>query len=428
MNMNGPMNPVTGARSDADVGPILQTWMATVAPARAPERLLEESFARTMATGQVRAYPWQAIPRRADAGGAGRRTRGMALAGLAAVLTVVVVAGLVFRPSANVGAPTPSPSASSSASAAPSPSRRSARPFPSAIVVQPTDAIPIAGTIALATDGTSVWTFTATGTLVRIDPTTNTIAASVTLKPATDAYQALAGDRAGLWVTDWDDNTLRRFDSRTLKPVASINMGAKPKGVLVTSDAIWVAVTRGGTVVRVDPKTNLVAATISVGPAGPSGPNWLARGSGSIWVGIPNNSTVVRINELTNAIEATIAIPGQASPCGGVAAGSTAIWVTSCDGGNLVTQIDPLTNEVVATIDLSRRSYSFALIGDRPWISPLNGQIVRLDPVAHEVDRVISPGIGFVGGGDVVVAAGSVWVAEDTAGRILRLPVEAFGD
>jgi streptogramin lyase len=427
MNVHGPMNPLGGERSDADVGPILETWMATVAPARAPERLLEESFARTMATGQARAYPWHAIPRRERAPGAGWRTRGAALAGLAAVLTVAVVAGLVFRPSANVGAPTPPPSPSSSLSPAPSSLRPSAQPFPSAIVVPPTDAIPMTGTIALATDGTSVWTFTATGTLARIDPTTNTIAASVTLKPATDAYQALAGDRAGLWVTDWDDNTLRRFDSRTLKAVGSVDMGAKPKGVLVTSEAIWVAVTRGGSVVRVDPKTNLVAATIGVGPAGPSGPNWLARGSGSIWVGIPNNGSVVRINEVTNTIEATIAIPGPASPCGGVAAGSTAIWITSCDGGNLVTQIDPLTNKVVATIDLGRRSYAFALIGDRPWISPLNGQIVRLDPVAHAVDRVVSPGTGFVGGGDVVVAAGSVWVAEDAASRILRLPLDAFG-
>jgi hypothetical protein len=33
----------------------------------------------------------------------------------------------------------------------------------------------------------------------------------------------------------------------------------------------------------------------------------------------------------------------------------------------------------------------------------------------------------FSGGGDVVVAAGSFWVIDGSAGRLLRLPLAAFG-
>jgi streptogramin lyase len=91
-------------------------------------------------------------------------------------------------------------------------------PFPSPVVVQPIATIPVTGAVALATDGTSIWLFTATGELKRIDPATNAVAASVVLKPPTAAYQSLAGDDAGVWVTDFDAGKVLRFDPQTLRP------------------------------------------------------------------------------------------------------------------------------------------------------------------------------------------------------------------
>jgi len=354
----------------------------------------------------------------------------MALAGVAMALTLTVVAGLVFRPGQNIGGPTQEPIASPPASSSPGPSSSpaSTAPFPSPVLVTPIATIPMTGTMALATDGSTVWLYTNDGKLVRIDPATNTIGASVTLSSVTDAYQSLAGDRAGLWVTDWDTSKVLRFDPVTLRATASIDVTTAPKGVLVTTGAIWVANTRGGSVNRIDPKTNRIVTTITVGPTGPSGPNWLVRGFGSIWTGVPNIGAVVRINETTNAVEATIPITGAASPCGGLAATSTAIWITSCDGGTFATQIDPATNSVVGSIDLGGNGYTFAVVADRPWVSPTKGQIVRLDPVSHAVDRVVAPGPAFLSGGaDIVVAAGSLWVMDWTTNQVLRLPIAAFG-
>jgi streptogramin lyase len=415
---------MTGERSDADIGAMLDGWMEAVAPPRAPERLLEDSFARTMVTGQTRAWPWHGLRGSERAGSGARRIGAGAFAAGALILTVAVVASIVVPPDQTVGGPTSSPVPTATPSASPS---ASPFPLPSALLVQPTAAIPATGAVALATDGGSVWLYTAAGKLMRIDPATNTIVATGTLDPATDAYQAISGDRNGGWVSDWDTGSVARFDFRTLKPVTSIDIGFAPKGVLVTAAAVWVADTHGGSVVRLDPTTNRIVTTILVGQTGPSGPNWLARGSGSIWTGVPNIGAVVRINEKTNAIEATIPVATPASPCGGLAAGLTAIWITSCDGGPLVTQIDPATNRVVGTIDLGGNGYTFALVADRPWVSPLEGQIVRLDPVSHTIDRVVAPGTGFVGGGDLVVAAGSMWVIDYAANRVLRLPISAFG-
>jgi DNA-binding beta-propeller fold protein YncE len=421
-NDDGPRNPMADDRAQRSVGPILAAWMDAAAPERAPERLLEESFARTTASRQVRVSPWHTLRRAAQGWSAGTRMAGMAASGMAVVLVIAVTTGLVLHPSPGVGGEQPSPSPSLSPS--PSPSEV---PFPSPILVSPIATIPVTGAMALATDGSSVWLFTNDGKLVRIDPATNKIGATVTLPSTTDAYQSLAGDPAGLWVTEWDMSKVLRFDPLTLRATASIDVSYAPKGVLVTTAAIWVANTHGGSVARIDPKTNKIVETIVVGPTGNSGPNWLGRGFGSIWTGVPNMGKVFRINEATNAIEASIYVTGPASPCGGLAATSTAIWITSCDGANFVTQIDPATNTVVGTIDLRGKGYTFAVVADRPWLSPTDGQIVRLDPVSHAVDRVVAPGPGFASGGaDVVVAAGSMWVMDWAENRVLRLPLDAF--
>lgn len=419
---------MTGDRANRGVGPILSAWMADVAPERPPERLFEEAFARTMAIPQLPVYPWHRRNRKRVT--ADHRTRGLALAGLAAVVVVAIGTGLVARPRDNVGGgPTPiafpSPSISSSPrSESPSPSLV---PFPPAVVVEPTVAIPVTGPVAMATDGTSIWLFTSAGELVRIDPRTNKVAATVQLGVATSDLQSLAGDATGLWVTDWTASTVMRFDPRTLKSITSIGTAGESKGVLVTDRSVWIANTRGGSVERIDPTASKVVGRIPLGPIGPSGPNWLAEGLGSIWVGVPNNSTVARINEATNTIQATIDVASPASPCGGLAVGTTAVWITSCAGSSFVAQIDPVTNTVVDTIDLGGHGYTFAMVADRPWVSPEGGQIVRLDPIRHVVDRVIAPGAGFTGGGDVVVAAGSLWVTDWPANQVLRLPIAAFG-
>ncbi|MEO5941331.1 MAG: hypothetical protein ABIZ72_10010 [Candidatus Limnocylindrales bacterium] len=414
---------------------MLATWMEAVAPPRPPERLLEEAFARTMAARQLPVYPWHRVRlgRARGGGAAGDRVRGLALAGVAIALVAALASGVLPQFGQGiVGQPSPTspPSPSPSAAAPPSPRASpvpSGAPFPSPIAVEPIAAIPITGVIGLATDGASIWLFTNTGDVARIDPVTNAIVATVRPNPENPDYQGLAASATGLWLTDWSANRLYRLDPQTLRTVATIVPAATSKGVIATDAAVWIANTRGGSVERIDPATNNVTAELPLGRIGPSGPNWLTRGFGSIWVGIPNASIVARINERTNVTESTITVSSPASPCGGMAATTTAIWITSCDGSNFLTQIDPVTNKVVGTIDLANRGYGITVIGDRPWTAPNDGQIVRIDPASHAVDRVVSPGPAFKGGGDIVVGAGSVWVSDWSANRVLRLPLDAFG-
>ena len=426
MNNDGRGNPMGDDQRTRSVGPILTAWMGHVAPERAPERLFEAAFARTMALPQLRSYPWHRWRR--DRGESDRRPRRLAFAGLGVALVIVLGAGVLLPGFRNdgVGSPSPSPSPSASSEPTASPTASPLPSLPPAETIEPTAAIAVDQPWGIASDGTSVWLFTGVGKVVRIDPATNTITASADLPRPTDAFQGLSGNAAGLWVTDWDESLVLRLDPETLASVSETAVGAQPKGVLAAPSGLWIANTHGGSVTRIDPTGTTDSVSIPVGPTGPSGPNWLAKGLGSIWVDVPNIGTVVRINEATGAIEATIDVPAPAIPCGGLSVGPDSVWVSSCDGGNLVTRIDPVTNTAVGTVDLRGRGYSFAMIDGRPWVSVDGGQLARIDPATNTIDRVVTPGSGFLGGGDVVVAADSLWVVDYASNQVLRLPIAAL--
>jgi YVTN family beta-propeller protein len=415
-------------RVGRDVDQTLHAWMHAVAPDRAPGRLLEDTFGRTMTAGQARRLPWQRIA-------VGQRRRivsrpaGWIALGVAVALVVATMfgAGLFGQAGPIYG---PSPSASPSASSTPTASQSPPGSGPPPIVVAPQATIAIQKPLALASDGRALWALTDESKIVRIDPTTNSIAATSTFGPAGDLWQGLAASSNGLWVTDWDKKLVYRIDPANLQVVGKIETGLALKGVLATADAVWVADTHAGTVVRIDPKTNKVVATIPVGPVGNSGPNWLASGLGSIWVDIPNNSTVVRLDPASNRIQATIPTPIM-NPCGAIGIATDAVWLTECGESTHVGRIDPASNTIVGTVDLGGFGGALPMIGGAPWTSVDNGnadggRLVRINPATNAIDRVLVPGPSFGGGGDIVVLANSVWVLDGYNNTVLRLPLSTF--
>jgi YVTN family beta-propeller protein len=279
----------------------------------------------------------------------------------------------------------------------------------------------------MAFDGKALWVSSeAGGSLVRIDPDTNEAGAPVEVG---GSLQGVSANATGVWATSWTTGLAYHVDPTTQEILASVETGVS-KGILATDDAVWVANTRDGTVTRIDPATNEIVATIVVGSKGPGGPNWLASGFGSIWVGSPLDSAVVRIDPVANEVQATI--PTNTVPCGGLMSGADAVWITSCADGKSASRIDPSTNGAAGPIYLGGYAQTPALIDGFPWVSidrgaGTGGAIVRIDPLTNAVDRVLSPDTDFTGGLDILVAAGSVWVADGANNQILRFPLAAFG-
>ncbi|HKB28386.1 MAG TPA: hypothetical protein VKC59_05140 [Candidatus Limnocylindrales bacterium] len=397
-------------RSTSDVR--LTSWMADVLPERVPTRVLEEAFARTGNARQLRRWPWvRLLP-----GHRSPLASRAQLAILGASLIIVSLAAIAL--SGGVPRPTPSPTP------LPSPSR------PAAVAVVPVGSVGVLGPFGIATDGTSVWVLGGSGVVSRIDSASGVLTATTTLSPPTDEYQAIAAAGGGVWVSDWTTGRVVRLDPSSLTVVATVAVGQAPKGIVVDSTGVWVALTRGGAVVRIDPSTNVIATSIPVGLAGPEGPNWLASRAGALWVGVPNSQSVYEIDEARGSVTATIPVPSPAVPCGGLAVGVSAVWVTSCDNTQALARIDPTTLSA-SILALDGLAYAVTIVNGRPWFATHTGQIPAMTiEAANDTAAAIVAALVVTGGGpeagDMVAAAGSIWLVDTPGNRILRLPIAAF--
>ena len=132
----------------------------------------------------------------------------------------------------------------------------------------------------------------------------------------------------------------------------------------ITADAtsVWVPVTQSngidGGIVRVDPKTNSVVATVKL-PLDSSG---AAAGFAAVWVTSAATSTVDRIDPATNAVTSRVKV--HTSPRF-LAAGEGGVWSLN-QGDGSVSHIDPASGRVVAT---SRRRCPGAGDASRPAAS-----------------------------------------------------------
>ncbi|HEY6058804.1 MAG TPA: hypothetical protein VIV06_12295 [Candidatus Limnocylindrales bacterium] len=277
-----------------------------------------------------------------------------------------------------------------------------------------TASISLAGTpVAIAVGGGSTWVANLSGeNVIRIDPTTNRVAAFVSLDtdPATVPYSLAYGEGA-LWVGSpafAADGTPASGSVARIDPsgqvVATIGTGV-PYSIATGFGAVWVADSGGGTLVRIDPQTNAVAATITIGAM----PTSVAIGAGAVWVASSAEGTVTRVDPATNTVTAVI----PTGPAYSVAATSRAIWVTSPSGGDApigtLVQIDPALNQVSGSIALTGRPVAVAATDADVWVAlDRQSTVVHLDVATQRVESLrVQPGPW-----SLAIDGRSVWVAE----------------
>jgi hypothetical protein len=289
-----------------------------------------------------------------------------------------------------------------------------------------------------------------------------------------------------LWVPDIDHGALWKLDPHTDRPVAHIAIGDRsallarhcgpptvhaypigsfsiracdlPPAVAVVPGAVWVIRTDNLSVVRLDPATDHIAATVPIGIAGwdllatptdvwvtgyfdneivhidartgkvvavltdvPHGPTGLALGFGSLWVASSRTASLLKIDPAANRIVDVIGL--QSGPLYllsrplpvTIAFGS--VW-TRLEYYNQLVRIDPSTDAIVARVPVSTFYGKDGLdhIGagqGRLWVSGLSIQDV--DPARNLVVRKIP-----ISGITLEYAAGSLW-AFNIGGPLYRI-------
>ena len=215
--------------------------------------------------------------------------------------------------------------------------------------------------------GGFIWASAANGATDRVDPTVNQVTGSVE-----------SGSSCGfgsLWSVA-ADGTLDRTDPGTGKVTGSVKVqGAvnwQPQ-IAVGSDAIWVGSGDEHQVVRVDPDKMMVTATIS-GISTDDSLLPINVGLGAVWAdanaaggsnGAPGSGLLYRIDPTSNSIVATVPVgdPGHGSLYGGttVAIGEGSVW--TADSSATVTRVDPKSNAVIAVRGVGVNSPEFVAAG-----------------------------------------------------------------
>jgi YVTN family beta-propeller protein len=322
------------------------------------------------------------------------------------VASVLVVSGIVF-PVLQLSGVTLS---SAEAKSAP------AQPVPTASIQLPR------GVTAIVTGYSGVWASTLSGSVVRIDPSTNQIAATIPVSGIGD-FSRLAAGAGAIWVTH--SGSVARIDPTTNSVTADIGVGGNPLlGIAASDSAVWVTTqgTSGSELVTIDPATNR--------PSGPrvhlpGGATDLAYVHGKLWVDISMyGGSVVSVDPASGKVSSA---PEASIP---EAAFANSLWAPAWTG---VDRIDPATNAVVAEIPLARVVQTGAGLNG-VWALTATGStsstlyepdqsrpatLVLIDPATNSVvGTPVSVGISPA---YMAVGQGAVWVAQYDSGIVTRV-------
>jgi streptogramin lyase len=180
----------------------------------------------------------------------------------------------------------------------------------------------------------------------------------------------------------------------------SIPLAGQPIAVLPAFGAVW-ALDTGGTVSRIDPRTMRVTASLQTGASAPYN---LWAGAGSLWSVDDQAGEVVRIDPVARKVTQRIPVGDGAAD---LVFRGRRVWVINHRDRGLVL-IDAATNKprrltTVAGPVPERMAWAAGSL----WVTGRGTDLLRLDPETGAVKATIEIGVGGI---DVVVAAGAVWV------------------
>ncbi len=246
--------------------------------------------------------------------------------------------------------------------------------------------VPVPGRVCqgLGASPEAIWACGPDG-LVRIDPATNEVVATVDFDAAL-VVSRLAYGADSVWAfatATVGPDLVVRVDPATNTIAATIELYRTAGTMAFGFDALWVTSPADDQLLRIDPATNAVEEWSD----GLQAPGLVIVGADALWVSLlfeenpqsdEDDVTVVRINPKTGDVMASIATGAALATSFGMTATADAIWVRGSDP--LVVRIDPATNEVVERIDGRGGPGDVAVAFGSVWVTTERGEVIRLEP------------------------------------------------
>jgi len=193
---------------------------------------------------------------------------------------------------------------------------------------------------------------------------------------------------------------------------ARIPTGRSPCESTATARAVWVANDGGGTLARVDPRSNRVTERIAVG----RGACAVAAGAGALWVANYRTGQLLRVDPRTRRIR-RVSVGG--APFDVLVAGGS-VWTTGFANGTLV-KVDARTARVTRRIRIGGAPTGLLDAAGSIWVGLGRGAtaVVRVDPDSGATRRI---DVGVEAPTHFVATSGGIWVANDGDAFVLLDP------
>lgn len=261
------------------------------------------------------------------------------------------------------------------------------------------------------------------GHVHRIDPTTDEIVASIAVP---DRCQSMGATPEGIWVCTVDGLTRIDPETNALADTIPARLATAFHRMPYGAGSLWAFGTTAfapDVVLRVDPSTGTVMQ-IPLGHTAGS----MAFGLDALWVTSPTDDLLLRIDPTTNEVETWVeGLDGA----GTVSVAEHGVWVALHADPDAsveldapaVARVDPGSRSVVASIAIGDgqhvgESGAITATDDAVWVRASEPFLARIDPATNEVVDRIDAGKG---GGEVLIAFGSVWASSYEFNAIWRI-------
>jgi streptogramin lyase len=270
-----------------------------------------------------------------------------------------------------------------------------------------------------------------------------------------DSPDWLASGFGSVWVKRDDGAVVRLSPKGKVQATIDADIFQPPvcQGLGVTADAVWACGTEG-TLIRIDPETNDVAAKIEMPKITEQGR--LPSSDGQVWLLTGDGDRLTGVSEATNQAGDQIDLGTFCTDVADRVDGST-LWVV-CASEGIVLRVDLAKNKVTGKVTDLPLATSVSVgedvwvgfekglaridpdsldvtmlqeavtpvgvhaVGDHVWVREEGGEafLSRVDASSAEVRQVISAN-GLKSGGDVIELDGVVWASAYDDGTVVRL-------
>jgi streptogramin lyase len=220
-----------------------------------------------------------------------------------------------------------------------------------------------------------------------------------------------------VWTTIHRESLVTRTDAET-GTTALIEI-PHACGLEATGDEVWITDPTDGLVHRLDPETGDIALTTKV-PEAPT--NLSVVGDLLFATGEGGGGWLAVIDVASGEIVHSHSWP-EIAHFDDLAPGFGAVWAVG-RGDPRLFELDPVTGDVIATIEIGGSPSGIAVGEDALWITLLNGQLLRVDPAAHQITGAWTSDYTWLA--SPVFAFGSLWMTSLEENVVIRVDPAAL--